>query len=140
MFLKINRKRSESSKLYFSLAYMYIERYKLHLFLGPITPPLESNPHTRRIKISKLSAILIQNPKSLHHHYMHCLTDHNFDYINIDQHKNTQNLFDFLPIITKPTCITRTSATLIDNIYVSTERQPHIHSAILMVDFQTIYL
>ncbi|KAK2164691.1 hypothetical protein LSH36_60g03011 [Paralvinella palmiformis] len=67
-------------------------------------------------------------------------TDQKFDYINIDQHKNTEDLFDtfitngFLLTITKPTRIPYTSTTLIDNIYVSTKFQPHVHSAILTVD------
>ena len=64
------------------------------------------------------------------HNYKHDViigTDQNVDYIKIDQHKNTQDLLDtfitngFLPTITKPTRITHASATLIDNIYVSTK-------------------
>jgi hypothetical protein len=67
-------------------------------------------------------------------------TDQNFDYIKIDHNKNTQYLFDtfvtngFFPTITKPTRITHTTATLIDNIYISTKRKPNIHSAILTID------
>ena len=77
------------------------------------------------------------------HNYKHDViigTDQNFDYIKIDQHKNTQDLLDtfitngFLPTITKPTRITHASATLIDNIYVSTKCKSHIQSAILTVD------
>jgi hypothetical protein len=67
-------------------------------------------------------------------------TDQNFDYIKIEQNKNTQELLDifvsngFIPTITKPTRITHATATLIDNIYISTKRKPNIHSAILTVD------
>ena len=77
------------------------------------------------------------------HNYKHDLiigTDQNFDYIKIDQQRKTQDIFDtfitngFLLTITKPTRITHTSATLIDHIYVSTKRQPHIHSVILTLD------
>lgn len=54
-------------------------------------------------------------------------TDQNFDYLKIDTHENTLDLFnlfiasDLVPTITKPTRITHTSATLIDNIYVRHE-------------------
>ncbi len=64
-------------------------------------------------------------------------TDQNFDYINIDQHKNIVELLDtflgngLLPVITKPTRITHSSATLIDNIYISTKNKVTIKSAIL---------
>ena len=67
-------------------------------------------------------------------------TDQNFDYIKLDQHKNTQKLLDIfltnglLPTITKPTRITHTTATLIDNIYISTKYKRHIQSSILTVD------
>ena len=47
-----------------------------------------------------------------------------FYFAKINTHKNTSDLFDifysrnFIPTITKPTRITHSSATLIDNIYV----------------------
>ena len=77
------------------------------------------------------------------HNYKHDIiigTDQNFDLLKIDQNKNTQDIFDtfitngFFPTITKPTRITHTTATLIDNIYISTKRKINIHSAILTVD------
>ncbi len=61
-------------------------------------------------------------------------TDQNFDYI-----KNTQYLLDtfmssgLIPTITKPTRITHTTATLIDNIYISTHNRTAVHSPILCV-------
>ena len=67
-------------------------------------------------------------------------TDQNFDYIQIDQYKHTQDLLDtfitngFIPTITKPTRITHNTATLIDNIYISTNHKPDIHSVILTFD------
>ena len=51
-------------------------------------------------------------------------TDQNFDFSKIKTHKNTAELFDvfytrtYIPTIVKPTRITHTSATIIDNIYV----------------------
>ena len=53
--------------------------------------------------------------------------DQNLDYIKLNQHKNTSDFLntnislELLPTITKPTRITKNSATLIDNVYISTE-------------------
>ena len=64
-------------------------------------------------------------------------TDQNFDYIKIDQHKNIEDLLSIfltnglVPTITKPTRITHTSATLIDNIYISLKNKNNVKSAIL---------
>ncbi|KAK2151928.1 hypothetical protein LSH36_345g01019 [Paralvinella palmiformis] len=51
-------------------------------------------------------------------------TDQNFDFAKINTQTNTSDLFDifysrnFIPTITKPTRITPSSTTIIDNIYV----------------------
>ena len=51
--------------------------------------------------------------------------DHNLDFLKSAVHKSTHNFidlnleYDLVPTITRPTCITKTSATLIDNILVS---------------------
>ncbi len=71
-------------------------------------------------------------------------TDQNFDYLQIDHHKNTSDLLDIFltnglcPTITKPTRIAhkvggKETQTLIDNIYISTKRKPNTSSAILPV-------
>jgi hypothetical protein len=50
--------------------------------------------------------------------------DHNFDYLKINTHNNTADLFDLhishglIPTITRPTRITHSTATLIVNIYI----------------------
>ena len=50
--------------------------------------------------------------------------DHNLDFLKSAVHKSTSNFIDLnlehdlVPTITRPTCITKTSATLIDNILV----------------------
>ena len=64
-------------------------------------------------------------------------TDQNFDYAKINTHKNTSDLFDifysrnFIPTITKPTRITHSSATIIDNIYVKGNNNFKMISGIL---------
>ncbi len=67
-------------------------------------------------------------------------SDHNFDYFKLDRHKNTEDLLNtfissrLIPTITKPTRITHCSATLIDNIYVSSKTFTKIQSSILYYD------
>lgn len=66
-------------------------------------------------------------------------TDQNFDYVKLDNHTNTSILFNIfvsaglVPTITKPTRITHTSATLIDNIYIKLKNS-QIFSAIITYD------
>ena len=66
-------------------------------------------------------------------------TDQNFDYLKINSYKPSTDLLHLylaantIPTITKPTRITYTSATLIDNIYVR-DTTPFVHSGILFSD------
>ena len=67
-------------------------------------------------------------------------TDQNLDYLKLHQHANTAKFLEtnlnanLIPTISKPTRITHTSATLIDNIYVSSALYDHTTSAILVSD------
>ena len=62
--------------------------------------------------------------------------DHNMDFLKSPNHVNTQNFLEKIlennmtPTITRPTRITQTSATLIDNILVSSELIGSIRSSI----------
>jgi len=64
-------------------------------------------------------------------------TDQNFDFLKINQHSYTADLFDtfiahgLIPTITRPTRIQHTSATLIDNIYIKTNQNNIIKSGII---------
>ena len=66
--------------------------------------------------------------------------DHNFDLLKTTDHKRTQYFLDTLlnkelfPTITRPTRITHHSATLIDNIFVSTNLHKKYESAVLLND------
>jgi hypothetical protein len=68
-------------------------------------------------------------------------TDQNFDYLKVNSHKNSADLLNqffssgLLPCITKPTRITHTTATLIDNIYVKPHREAKLHSGIIIHEF-----
>lgn len=63
-------------------------------------------------------------------------TDQNIDYLKINEHNNTSNFLDInldsglVPMISRPTRITNSSATLIDNIY--TNNLSHVKSLILL--------
>ena len=66
--------------------------------------------------------------------------DHNLDLLKQSMHKKTQDFVEntldhsLLPVITKPTRIGKTSATLIDNIIISDKLQPDYTSNILLSD------
>ena len=73
-------------------------------------------------------------------------TDQNLDYLKINQHNNTMKFFDLnlsnhlLATILKPTRITHSSATLIDNIYVDAELHNNVKSYIVTSDMSDHYL
>ena len=66
--------------------------------------------------------------------------DHNLDFLKASKHARTQEFIDLnidnymYPVITKPTRITHTSATLIDNIMVSKELYDCHNIGILILD------
>ncbi len=67
-------------------------------------------------------------------------TDQNFNYIKINTHPKTDELFNIflsnnlIPTITKPTRITYNSATLIDNIYISIDQTQQAEAGIIFTD------
>ena len=66
--------------------------------------------------------------------------DHNFDLLKSSEHKRTQHFLhslldkELFPTVTRPTRITHHSATLIDNIFVSSNLHKKYESAILIND------
>ena len=66
--------------------------------------------------------------------------DHNLDFLKQSVHSKTQEFLEcildhnLLPTITKPTRISKTSATLIDNILISKKLQPNYESLIIVDD------
>ena len=72
-------------------------------------------------------------------------TDQNFYLLKLDKHVPTINLNDaflsngFIPNISKPTRITHSSATLIDNIYTKSKSQFSCKSAIITADISDHY-
>lgn len=65
-------------------------------------------------------------------------TDQNLDFLKINNHAHTETFFEtnldagLVPTITKPTRITHTTATLIDNIYAKITSIDNIQTAILV--------
>ena len=66
--------------------------------------------------------------------------DHNLDLLKYSKHRPTHDFiqinenFDLVPCITRPTRLTHSSATLIDNIFVNTEQVRDLRSVILIND------
>ena len=66
--------------------------------------------------------------------------DHNMDLLKTSKHTNTQDFLDYnieinmLPTINKPTRIIDSSATLIDNIFISSRLQEDYGSGIIISD------
>ena len=66
--------------------------------------------------------------------------DHNLDFLESNNHRQTQKFIEinldhnYLPCITKPTRITKSTATLIDNIFISQNLQGQHDSKILIED------
>ena len=67
-------------------------------------------------------------------------SDQNLDYLKIDQHPNTAKFLELnlssnlMPTVVKPTRVTHTSATLIDNIYLSSRLCTNATSRIITSD------
>ena len=67
-------------------------------------------------------------------------TDHNLDFLKSDKHSQTQNYLgqilesELIPCITRPTRITKSSATLIDNILISRQIYGNCKCGIILSD------
>ena len=104
----------------FESIFVEIKSNKSNMLIGEIY----RIPNTNELSsISKYNTIA--NKLQKYKHDIIIGTDQNFVYLKIDKHKNTEELLStFLsngpvPVITRPTRITHTTATLIDNIYLS---------------------
>ena len=83
---------------------------------------------------------LVCNLKKCRHHEMVIGLDHNLDLMKTHLHKQTNEFLelnlsnDLTPCITKLTRITHTTATLLDNIFVSPKLQQNLNPFILIED------
>ena len=68
------------------------------------------------------------------------MTDQNLDYLKINTHSNTRKFYELnltnnlIPTIFRPTRVTHSSATLIDNIYVDAELYTNIDACVIPTD------
>ena len=66
--------------------------------------------------------------------------DHNFDFLKCERHKMTNEFLEsnidtnLLPCITRPTRITKSSATLIDNIFTDTSIHENCITSLIVLD------
>jgi hypothetical protein len=125
----------------FESIFIEIQYNKLKAIVGEIYRVPNTN---ELISIKRYEQIL----KKLQHYRNNIIigTDQNFDYIKIDQHKNIEDLLSIfltnglVPTITKPTRITHTTATLIDNIYISLKIKITLNLLFCALTYRTTYL
>ena len=107
----------------FESVFIEIKSQKYNAIVGEIYRV----PNTNEVNSIKMYETICKNL----HGYTHNIiigTDQNFDYIKIDQHRNTEELLStflahgLVPTITKPTRIAHSTATLIDNLYYLREK------------------
>ena len=77
----------------------------------------------------KSTKLYLHKLKGLKHHELIVGMDHNFDFLKSSSNSTTSKFLnlnldnDLIPCITKPTRVTNKTATLIDNILISTKLQ-----------------
>jgi hypothetical protein len=104
----------------FESVFIEIQSNKCNVIVGEIYRV----PNTNELKSIKMYETISKQLQNYNHNII-IGTDQNFDYIKIDQHKNSEDLLSnflangLVPTITKPTRITHSTATLIDNLYIS---------------------
>ena len=87
-------------------------------------------PNTNELQfINEFSTLIDSMKKAYPKHSIVLGMDHNMDLLKSAYHKNTLEFFERIfdknltPVITRPTRITKTSATLIDNILICSKQR-----------------
>ena len=97
-------------------------------------------PNTNVRKFLKEYNDLIQQLNRQKGHEIIVGIDHNLDLLKSHQHQQTHDFLELnlkknlMPTISKPTRVTTKSATLIDNLFVSTKLQQNLESLIILDD------
>ena len=113
---------------------------KSNLLIGTIYRTPGSNPADFNEKLLDTLAIITTENKEIIH-----MGDYNLNLLNSDTHLPTSEFIDInfshslFPAINKPTRITNSSATLIDNIFTTTNMMTNSTSGILMWDLSDHY-
>ena len=110
--------------------------------------------HNKSIIIGSIYRPPITNPKEFNNQYKELMEtlakeknkeiilgmDHNLDLLKSNSHTETQKFIDtnfdtnLLPCITRPTRITKSTATLIDNVFISQNLHKNFESSIIIND------
>ena len=120
----------------FENCFVEIKTKTKNVLIGSLYRP----PNTKQKDFTR--KIVSMNKKLLKEHNKSIILgmDHNMDFLKNDKNKETQEFIETIlesslfPVITRPTRITKSTATLIDNIIVSRDLYPKSHSAILIED------
>ena len=120
------------------LEYQFIElkAKRRNIIVGSMYRP----PNSKEKEFLKDYKELMEKLKKLKDKELVIGMDHNMDFLKSSKHTNTQAFLDYnidmnmLPTITRPTRITDTSATLIDNIFISSGLQEDYGSGIIISD------
>ena len=111
-------------------------RHKKPIIIGSIYRP----PNTNAKEFNNQYNLIIKALSKEKHKEIIIGMDHNLDLLKSNSHKDTQKFIDInfeaniLPCITRPTRITKSTATLIDNVFVSQYLHKAFDSAILLND------
>ena len=113
-----------------------ISKRRKKIIIGSIYRPPNVNPNLFITTVTELTSKLKLEQKS----DIILGMDHNLDLLKLNTHRHTLSFYEImlennlLPTITRPTRITQSSATLIDNIFVSENLHRLFESAILLED------
>ena len=114
-------KNSSLSLEYIETLFIEVTRANKKILIASIYKPNRSNDN---LFIEKLSHLLSINSNNNYHEII-VTGDFNFDLLKYQENNITLNFINslnsqsFIPVISKPTRVTDTTATLIDNIFIS---------------------
>ena len=97
-------------------------------------------PNTKSLEFLKQYKLMLETIRKTHKGEIIIGMDHNMDFLKASIHKDNQEFLDLnfehkiLPCITRPTCITKTKATLIDNVFISQYLHNSFDSCVLISD------
>ena len=123
----------ESNSACFETCFIELENHKTNLIIGSIYRP----PNTDSNEFNKKFEQLTESCNKMKKHLVIGL-DHNLDLLKADHHRPTQDFLELIytaglvPKITKPTRITSSTATLIDNILIDNKLDTNSSSGILV--------
>ena len=123
----------ETNDTCYESCFIELENHKTNFLVGSIYRPPNTDPNEFNRKFENLIRSCTKQKK-----HLIIGLDHNLDLLKANQHRPTQNFLESIytsgltPKITKPTRITQSTATLIDNILVDQQLESTSSSGILI--------